>query len=68
MEVIMDKLKTVKVKNNSNVLVQVPKVIVDKWGLQNGDSIEVILTDGGDALILKPRRGYYDIKPVFKDV
>lgn len=64
----MDKLKTVKVKNHNNVLVQVPKVVVDKWGLQNGDSIEVILTEGGDALILKPRRGYYEIKPVFKDV
>ncbi len=64
----MDKLKTIRVRNNNNVLIQIPKVVIEKWGLQNGDSVEMLLSPEGDSITLKPRRGFYDIKPVFKDV
>ena len=35
----MTHIKTVKVTNPKNVLVQLPRYIVDKWGLKQGDEL-----------------------------
>lgn len=39
-------IKTVKVTNPSNVLVQIPGFVVAQWGVQLGDVLEVLYDDG----------------------
>ena len=52
-------IKTVLVKNNKNVLVQIPGFIVNNWKLLNGDSVEVSISDDEKSLIIKPRKGFF---------
>lgn len=54
-------VKTVKVTNSKNVIVQVPGFIVEKWGLKEGDSIDVILDDKEGAVVLAPKKGYVKV-------
>lgn len=51
-------VKTVKVTNPSNVLVQIPKFIVEKWGLTDKDGIEVHVDNDGETVTIKPRKRY----------
>lgn len=60
----MDKLKTVKVKNKKNAILQIPSHVVEEWGLQEGDSIDMFLTDDGMHILLAPRKGYLHVKPI----
>lgn len=39
-------IKTVKVTNPSNVIVQIPGFVVAQWKLQLGDNLEVQFEDG----------------------
>lgn len=50
-------LKTIKITNNNNVLVQIPKAVIDLWNINNGDSLEMFLNDNKE-IILKPRGGF----------
>ena len=50
-------LKTVKVTNHKNVLVQMPGFVVQNyWRLQDGDSVEVLINDENNEIIIRPRR------------
>ena len=55
-------IKTVKVTNPKNVLVQLPRHIVDKWGLKQGDSLEVFTNEKEETITIKPRGGYVIIR------
>ena len=59
----MTHIKTVKVTNPKNVLVQVPRHIVDKWGLKQGDSMEVLTDENEETITIKPRGRYVNIRP-----
>lgn len=39
-------IKTVKVTNPKNVLVQIPGFVVAQWGIQLGDTLEVSYAEG----------------------
>ena len=56
-------IKTVKVTNPKNVLVQLPRYIVDKWGLKQGDSMEVFTDEKEETITIKPRGRYVNIRP-----
>lgn len=47
------KIKAVKVTNHKNVVVQIPLLVVERWGLRNGDYVEFDLTEDG-TLTLAP--------------
>lgn len=47
-------IKTVKVTNSGNVVVQIPGFIVSKWNLKDGDSLEVHISDDEKTVIIKP--------------
>lgn len=53
----MEKIKTVQVRNPRNMLVQLPYKLLTAWGLKQGDSIDVMLSEDGKSVVLKPRRG-----------
>jgi len=55
-------IKTVKVTNPKNVLVQLPRHIVDKWGLKQGDGLEVFTNEKEETITIKPRGGYVVIR------
>ena len=59
----MTHIKTVKVTNPKNVLVQLPRYIVDKWGLKQGDGLEVLTDEKEETITIKPRGGYVNIRP-----
>jgi hypothetical protein len=59
----MTHIKTVKVTNPKNVLVQLPCYIVDKWGLKHGDGLEVLTNEAEDAVTIRPRGRYVNIRP-----
>lgn len=59
----MELLKTVKVRNPKNVLVQVPKYVAESWGLTTEDSIKVFMTDDGNVM-LQPKKGYFKVKKI----
>lgn len=59
----MTHIKTVRVTNPNNVLVQLPKHIVEKWGLKQGDSMEVLTDDQENIVTIKPRGRYVNIRP-----
>lgn len=59
----MTRIKTVKVTNPKNVLVQLPRYIVDKWGLKQGDGLEVFTDEKEETITIKPRGGYVNIRP-----
>lgn len=49
-------LKTVNVKNKTNVLVQIPKAIAaHNWNLQDDDKLEVLFDEQKQQLIIKPK-------------
>jgi bifunctional DNA-binding transcriptional regulator/antitoxin component of YhaV-PrlF toxin-antitoxin module len=58
----MTYIKTVKVTNPKNVIVQLPRYIVDKWGLKQGDSIEVFTNEKEETITIKPRGRYVNIR------
>lgn len=57
-------LKTVKVTNPKNTLVQIPRVITDLWGLKEGDSVDVVLDETTGKVILTPKEGYITIRKI----
>ncbi|MNG92706.1 hypothetical protein D3C79_516470 [compost metagenome] len=49
-------LKSVKVTNKSNVVVQIPKsVAATNWALKEGDNLEVMYDESTKQLVIKPR-------------
>ena len=48
--------KVVNVTNPKNVLVQIPGAIVARWGVKEGDRIEVHVSENGNAIILYPKK------------
>lgn len=44
--------KTINVTNLKNVLCQVPRAVVSDWGLEVGDTLELIYKDG--EITIKP--------------
>ena len=50
---IMDYLKTANVTNTKNVLVQVPGWVVKRWGLQQGDKLEVCYNATEDEICIR---------------
>lgn len=59
----MTHIKTVKVTNPKNVLVQLPRYIVDKWGLKQGDGLEVLTDENEETITIRPRGRYVNIHP-----
>lgn len=57
----MTHLKTIKIKNPRNTILQVPRAISDLWGLKEGDSIDMNVDDATGNLILIPKRGYLNV-------
>jgi hypothetical protein len=47
-------LKTVKVTNPNNVLVQIPGYVVSQWGAQRGDTLEVTYNEGSVQIKIRP--------------
>lgn len=54
-------LKTAKVKNPKNVLIQIPCFIVEKWNLHAGDGIEVHINDDEQSITILPRKGFAQV-------
>ena len=50
-------VKTIKITNPKNTVLQIPAAIMSKWGLTDNDSILMTLQDG--HLILSPQKGHY---------
>ena len=53
-------LKTVRVTNPSNVLVQIPGYVVATWGLSTDDRLEVDFNEDTESITIRPcvyRRG-----------
>ena len=48
----MNFTKSIKVTNEKNVLVQVPKAVVCEWGVRAGDMLEVSFD--GEKVTIKP--------------
>ena len=55
-------VKTVKVSNAKNILVQIPGFIAKNWALTEDDSLEVHLSEDGKAVIIKPRKGFINVR------
>lgn len=49
------KIKRVKVTNRNNVVLQIPKWVVDEWGLNNNDYVDILL-DVDKRIIITPVR------------
>lgn len=45
-------LKTIKVTNEKNVLVQIPRLVAKKWNLQKGDELNVNITDDEERIVI----------------
>lgn len=60
----MNQLKTVKVTNPKNTIIQIPGVIMDIWGLKKGDSVDVSLDETTGSVVLTPKEGYITIRKV----
>ena len=52
------RIKTVRVTNKNNVVIQVPGFIVKKWNLTESDFVEVHISDDEETVVLKPRKGF----------
>jgi len=59
----MTHIKTVKVTNPKNVLVQLPRYIVDKWGLKQGDGLGVFTDEKEETITIKPCGRYVNVRP-----
>ena len=59
----MTYIKTVKVTNPKNIIVQLPRYIVDKWGLKQGDSMEVFTDEKEETITIKPCGRYVNVRP-----
>lgn len=51
-------IKTVKVTNAKNVLVQLPGFVVTKWQLNENDGVAVYISEDEESIILRPRKSY----------
>jgi bifunctional DNA-binding transcriptional regulator/antitoxin component of YhaV-PrlF toxin-antitoxin module len=49
-------IKTVRVTNPKNAIVQVPGFIAKKWGLSDKDRLEVYISDDEQAIIIRPSK------------
>lgn len=47
------KLKSCNVTNTDNVLLQIPKLIVELWGLKKGDKLSMELDRDNKVIIIK---------------
>jgi hypothetical protein len=56
-------VKTVKITNPKNVLVQLPGFIVNNWSLGKGDGIEVHESEDEQTIIIRPRKGLVHVRP-----
>lgn len=56
------RLKTVKVNNPKNVIVQIPIAVINKWGLNATDSLEVSIDECEKTVQIRPRKGYTQIR------
>jgi antitoxin component of MazEF toxin-antitoxin module len=54
-------LKTVRVTNAKNMVLQIPCTVVSDWGLQKGDTVEVRLSEDKQEVVVKPRKGHVKI-------
>lgn len=54
-------VKTTKVTNPKNVLVQIPGFIIEKWALDTNDGVEVHISDDEQTVQIKPRKRYVQI-------
>lgn len=64
----MDKdvhVKTIRVTNPKNTVLQLPGIIAEQWGLEKNDAIEMLYCSEKNAVILKPRKGFLDAKPIY---
>lgn len=56
----MNYVKTANVTNTKNVLVQIPAWVVKRWGLQQGDKLEVCYNATEDEICIR--------RPIYTDV
>lgn len=49
-------MKDVKVTNTVNVVVQIPAMVVRKWGLKVGDQLGVHISDDEQSVIIRPQK------------
>lgn len=57
-------IKTIRVTNPKNTVVQVPGIIAEQWGLEKNDAIEMLYCNEKNVVVLKPRKGFLDAKPI----
>lgn len=57
---IMNYVKTANVTNTKNVLVQIPGWVVKRWGLQQGDKLEVCYDADKEEICIR--------SPIYSDV
>jgi hypothetical protein len=55
-------IKTVKITNPNNVLVQVPGFVIENWNLKFDDGLEVHISEDEKSIIIKPRKGYINVR------
>lgn len=54
-------IKTVRVKNPKNVIVQIPGFLTEKWNLQIDDGVEMHVSEDAKSVTLIPRKGYVQV-------
>jgi hypothetical protein len=58
----MRHIKTVKVTNPKNVVVQLPGHLIERWGVQQGDGMEVYTNETEEGVYIKPKKRYVRIR------
>lgn len=55
-------LKTTKIRNAKNVVVQIPGFMIEKWNLQSGDGVEMHVSEDEESIKIVPRKGFYKVR------
>jgi hypothetical protein len=60
-------LKNVRIRNLNNVLIQVPRMIINKWNLFEGDALEMHISKDETYIYLKPRKPMDKVESIVDD-
>lgn len=54
-------IKTIKVRNPKATVIQIPGFVAEKWDLQEGDGVEVHISNDEKSITLYPRQGFVQV-------